>query len=147
MCTAVLSGPRIDCECNLQDAVLQGLARQEKAEADLRKIIAVRCCCAKACISACWSTLWLLSLQDLPQDTQDVLAQSPTEVVQHLKNTLQHLICAAQKAHEPLFSYKVSSSSQPAAQTLLKIAAGLCHSGALQTGILYTAVTSLLLIC
>ena len=72
-------------------------------------------------------------MQGLSKETQDVLSLNPTELVYHLKNTLQHLISTAQKAQEPLLSYKLSSSSQPAVQTLLKIAVGLSRSGALQS--------------
>jgi hypothetical protein len=38
-----------------------------------------------------------------------------------LRVTLQHLISEAGKAQEPLLTYKLSSSSQPAVQTLLKV--------------------------
>ena len=38
-----------------------------------------------------------------------------------LRVTLQHLISEARKAQEPLLTYTLSSSSQPAVQTLLKV--------------------------
>lgn len=73
-------------------------------------------------------------VQEFSKNTQDVLSQNPTEVVYYLKVTLQHLITAAHRGQEPLMSYRLNKKGQPAVQTLLKVAAGLSHSGGLPAG-------------
>ena len=84
-------------------------------------------------------------LQEFSRNTQDVLSQNPTELVHYLRLTLQHLIIAAHKGQEPLLSYRLSIESQPAVQTLLKVAAGLSHSGGLPAGTFQTIVPTICL--
>lgn len=83
-----------------------------------------------------------LCLQEFSKHTQDVLSQNPTELVYYLRVTLQHLISAAHKGQEPLLSYRLSNKSQPAVQTLLKVAAGLSHSGGLPPGMFLATAPS-----
>ena len=73
-------------------------------------------------------------LQEFSKHTQDVLSQHPTELVHYLKVTLQHIISEAHKGQEPLMSYRLRNGSQPAVQTLLKVASGLSYSGGLPPG-------------
>ena len=48
-----------------------------------------------------------------------------------LRVTLQHLITAASTTQEPIMTYRLSSNSQPAVQTLLRIAIILADKTAL----------------
>lgn len=48
-----------------------------------------------------------------------------------LRVALQHLIMAASTTQEPIMTYKLSSNSQPAVQTLLKVAISLADKAAL----------------
>lgn len=82
-------------------------------------------------------------LQAFSKNTQDVLSQNPTELVHYLRVTLQHLISTAHKQQEPLLTYTLSKKSQPAVQTLLKVAAGLSHSGALPAGMFQATVLAI----
>lgn len=95
----------------IRDAVLHALSRHENPGAGLQEVVA-----------------------EFSKNTQDVLSQNPTEVVYYLKVTLQHLITAAHRGQEPLMSYRLNKKGQPAVQTLLKVAAGLSHSGGLPAG-------------
>ena len=81
-------------------------------------------------------------LQEFSKHTQDVLSQNPTELVYYLRVTLQHINSAAHKGQEPLLNYRLRNESQPAVQTLLKVAAGLSHSGGLPPGMFQGTVSS-----
>ncbi|DBA90252.1 hypothetical protein WJX77_005954 [Trebouxia sp. C0004] len=80
----------------LKDTLLQALAQHKSDGADLDATLKV-----------------------FQHDSADSFSEQNMPFV--LRVTLQHLISEAGKAQEPLLTYRLSSSSQPAVQTLLKV--------------------------